>query len=69
LESVGGLDGLLAIPGFAETPAGRNGNILAFEDQYLYGLGPRTGELVNAIAIDLHRPPQQPIHRPLTQRR
>ena len=54
LESVGGLDGLLAVPGIAETPAGEAGNVLVFEDQFLYGLGPRTGELVADLAEQLH---------------
>jgi iron complex transport system substrate-binding protein len=56
LESVGGLEGLAAIPGVAETPAGRAGNVLVFEDQFLYGLGPRTGELVAELAAQLHPP-------------
>ena len=42
LASVGGIDGLLEIPGFVETPAGEQRRILAFEDQYLLGNGPRT---------------------------
>ena len=54
LESVGGLEGLLTIPGIAETPAGKAGNVLVFEDQFLYGLGPRTGELVADLAEQLH---------------
>jgi iron complex transport system substrate-binding protein len=57
LESVGGLDGLAAIPGIAETPAGQAGDVLVFEDQFLYGLGPRTGELVAELAAQLHPPP------------
>jgi iron complex transport system substrate-binding protein len=56
LESVGGLDGLLAAPGIAETPAGEWGDVLVFEDQFLYGLGPRTGELVAELAVQLHPP-------------
>jgi iron complex transport system substrate-binding protein len=56
LESVGGLEGLAAIAGIAETPAGRAGNVLVFEDQFLYGLGPRTGELVAELAAQLHPP-------------
>ena len=54
LESVGGLEGLLTIPGIAETSAGKAGNVLVFEDQFLYGLGPRTGELVADLAEQLH---------------
>ena len=56
LESVGGVEGLSSIPGIAETPAGEAGNVLVFEDQFLYGLGPRTGELVAELAAQLHPP-------------
>lgn len=56
LESVGGIDGLLAIPGVAETPAGRAQRVLIYEDQFLLGSGPRTGELVGELARDLSTP-------------
>lgn len=56
LESIGGVDALLAIPGIAETPAGADAEtrVLQFEDQFLYGLGPRTGRLVADLASALH---------------
>ncbi|MEL6894004.1 MAG: ABC transporter substrate-binding protein [Actinomycetota bacterium] len=54
LESVGGMDGLLEVPGIAETPAGRNGRILVYDDQLLLGNGPRTGELLRQLITDLH---------------
>lgn len=59
LASVGGAEGLLAIPGFAATPAGADPErrILRFDDQFLYGLGPRTGELVLELATALHPSP------------
>jgi len=57
LESVGGLDGFLSIPGIAGTPAGRAGRVLAYEDQYLLGLGPRFGQMVAAVTADLHAGP------------
>lgn len=53
LESVGGIDGLLAIPGIAQTPAGAEQRVLAYEDQYLLGGGPRTGRLAAELATDL----------------
>jgi len=56
LDSVGGIDGLLAQPGLAETPAGEHRRVLVFEDQFLYGLGPRTGELVADLADQIHTP-------------
>ena len=56
LASVGGIDGLLEIPGFVETPAGEQRRILAFEDQYLLGNGPRTADLLAELAAELHGP-------------
>ena len=57
LESVGGIDGLLRIPGMAQTEAGRNRAVVDFDGQYLLGYGPRTGallaELIDAIYPDL----------------
>jgi iron complex transport system substrate-binding protein len=58
LESVGGLDGLLEIPGIAQTPAGIARRILVYEDQYLLGGGPRTGALVAQLASDLTTQPR-----------
>lgn len=53
LSVVGGMEGVLAWPGIAQTPAGQSGNILVFEDLYFMGMGPRTGdallELVEAL--------------------
>jgi iron complex transport system substrate-binding protein len=54
LESVGGVDGLVALPGLDRTPAGRDRRVVALEDQYLYGLGPRTGQLVGELAAQFH---------------
>ena len=54
LESVGGVDGLLAIPGLDRTPAAQHRAVAAFEDQYLYGLGPRTGVLVGELVTAFH---------------
>ncbi|NOK58599.1 MAG: Heme ABC transporter, cell surface heme and hemoprotein receptor HmuT [Chloroflexi bacterium AL-W] len=52
LESIGGIDGLLEIPGLAETPAGQEQRIASFDDLYLLGMGPRTGEvLIDLIAV------------------
>ena len=42
LESVGGIDGLLEIPGIAQTPAGRDRRIVTVEDGLLYSFGSRT---------------------------
>ena len=42
LESVGGIDGLLALPGVAATPAGRDRRVIAIDDGELLSFGPRT---------------------------
>jgi iron complex transport system substrate-binding protein len=57
LESVGGIDGLLAIGGLARTPAGQGRAVVAFEDQYLLGGGPRTADLVRELTAVLHPAP------------
>jgi iron complex transport system substrate-binding protein len=54
LESVGGVDGLVELPAVAGTPAGRDRRILAYEDQLVLGLGPRTGEFLHQLIDDLH---------------
>lgn len=51
LESVGGVDGLLSIPGLADTPAGKQRRIVALDDLYLLGMGPRTGQALADLAI------------------
>jgi iron complex transport system substrate-binding protein len=51
LESVGGLEGLLRLPGVAQTPAGRNRKVVAMDDLYLGSFGPRAGR----AALDLFR--------------
>lgn len=53
LESVGGIDGFLAIPGIAETPAGAQRRVIAHPDQFLFGNGPRTGDLIATLADEL----------------
>ncbi len=54
LESVGGVDGLLALPGVAQTPAGRTRRVLAYDDQYLLGMGPRVGQALMELVLGLH---------------
>lgn len=55
LESVGGLDGLVAIPGIAQTPAGRDRRVVTVEDGLLYSFGTRTPEALDQIAAGLER--------------
>jgi iron complex transport system substrate-binding protein len=53
LESLGGVDGLLSIPGIAQTPAGSNGYILAYPEGDFLTLGPRIAQSVAALTRDL----------------
>ena len=54
LESIGGVKGVLRIPGVALTPAGRNRRMLAYDDLLLLGLGPRTGASLRPLVRGLH---------------
>ena len=49
LQSVGGISGLLGLPGVAQTPAGRARRVLAFDDQQFLGLGPRAPKALKAL--------------------
>ena len=51
LKSIGGVEGLLKIPGLAQTPAGRDKRVVAMAGLYLSGFGPRCGK----AALDLFR--------------
>ncbi len=51
LESIGGVDGLLKLPGLAHTPAGQNKRVVAMTGQYLSGFGPRCAR----AALDLFK--------------
>lgn len=56
LAGVGGVDAALALPGIALTPAGRARAIVAMDDLFLLGFGPRTGRAVQALAQLLRAP-------------
>jgi iron complex transport system substrate-binding protein len=49
LESVGGVSGLLKLPGVAQTKAGKNHAIIDVDDSLLLSFGPRTPSLVVAL--------------------
>ncbi|MER8183180.1 ABC transporter substrate-binding protein [Kitasatospora sp. NPDC094015] len=55
LESVGGVDGLLKLPGVAQTPAGLDRRIVSVEDGMLLSYGPRTPQVLRSIADQLAR--------------
>jgi iron complex transport system substrate-binding protein len=50
LQSVGGIDGLLKLPGVAQTRAGKNSAVINVDDSLLLSFGPRTPSLVDALA-------------------
>ncbi|MGB3410432.1 MAG: ABC transporter substrate-binding protein [Microthrixaceae bacterium] len=50
LESVGGIEGLLATPGIAQTPAGAARRIVTLEDGLLFSFGTRTPAVVADLA-------------------
>lgn len=56
LESVDGVDGLLEIPGVAQTPAGQNRRVVDMNDTDLLSFGPRSGATIRAIAEAVYRP-------------
>jgi len=60
LASVGGIDGLLKLPGVAQTDAGKNRAVIAVDDSLLLSFGPRTPDLLSqlsgAISIVIGKP-------------
>jgi len=54
MESVGGIAGVLKVPGVAETPAGKARRILAYDDLELLDLTPRTGQMLLTIVRAIH---------------
>ncbi|MFB9662402.1 hemin ABC transporter substrate-binding protein [Glycomyces mayteni] len=57
LDSVGGVAGLLEIPGVAQTPAGEDERIAHLPDGIMLNYGPRTGDVVADLAAQLHGAP------------
>jgi iron complex transport system substrate-binding protein len=53
LESLGGLNGLLKVPGIAQTNAGRNRNVIEMDGQLLTGFSPRLGQAVQQLSQKL----------------
>jgi iron complex transport system substrate-binding protein len=54
LDSVGGVDGLVSIPGIAQTPAGQEKRVVAMDDGSLLSFGPRTGQVVKDLADKIY---------------
>ncbi len=53
IDAFGGVDGFLATPGIAESPAGRSGRILAYSEGDFLTFGPRIGEMLEQFIADL----------------
>ncbi|WP_029266910.1 MULTISPECIES: heme/hemin ABC transporter substrate-binding protein [unclassified Microbacterium] len=57
LESVGGIDGLIErIPAVAQTPAGANRRVIDMADSEILSFGPRTADVIGALARALYAP-------------
>ena len=54
LESVGGVNGLLEVPGVSQTPAGKNRSVLDVPDSELLSFGPNTPGVIDAMAEALY---------------
>lgn len=54
LEAAGGIDGLLKVPGLAQTPAGRARRVASMEAMTLLGFGPRLPRATAQLAEALH---------------
>ncbi|GGZ96191.1 ABC transporter substrate-binding protein [Streptomyces subrutilus] len=54
LESVGGVDGLVKIPGVAETPAGMDRRVITIDDGVLLNYGPRTDQVLTSLVAQLY---------------
>jgi len=57
---LGGLEGLMAIPGFSATPAGVNGAVLAYPEGDFLTFGPRIADSIRLLARDLAARPGTP---------
>ncbi|GIJ00057.1 iron complex transport system substrate-binding protein [Sediminihabitans luteus] len=54
LESAGGIDAMLAIPGVGQTPAGEARRVIDMDDTDLLTFGPRTAGTISALAAALY---------------
>ncbi len=54
MASLGGIDGVLKIPGVALTPAGKSRRIVEIDDLLLLGFSPRCGKAVQELLTILH---------------
>jgi iron complex transport system substrate-binding protein len=52
--ALGGMEGIAGLPGVAETPAGQGGSFLVYDDGLFLNFGPRTGEALRQLILDLY---------------
>jgi len=55
LASIGGVEGVVKLPGVELTPAGKARRIVTLDDLLLLGFGPRTGEAIRSLHEELAR--------------
>ena len=53
LGLLGGVDGVLEVPGFAATPAGQTGSIIGYPEGDILTFGPRVAEVLSRLVADL----------------
>jgi iron complex transport system substrate-binding protein len=56
LASLGGVPGLLRLPGVAQTPAGRDRRVVDMADSVLLSFGPNTGHVLAALRTAIYGP-------------
>jgi iron complex transport system substrate-binding protein len=54
LESLGGIDGFLKVPGVAQTTAGKKKQIVSIDSLMLTNFGPRIGKAVKELVLLIH---------------
>lgn len=53
LESVGGIEKLLALPGVSSTSAAQNSAVIQADDRVLLSFGPQTPKVISCLAVQL----------------
>jgi iron complex transport system substrate-binding protein len=66
LESVGGVEEAIKLPGIRQTPAGQNGRLVDMSDYEVMSFGPRTASVLAALSTAVYDPENsyQPEHGP-----
>ena len=55
LQSVNGIDGLIQLPGIAQTPAGKNRAVVTVDDSLLLSFGPRSVALLPKLRTAIEK--------------